>query len=69
MLELIAKAREVKTGDKDFALFAVNNDWQAHLDNPSAHVLLGEVEDEIVGTGASAEEAVVNMVRKMEKYL
>ena len=64
---LIAEARGLKDGDKDFALFCLSapreaDTWEAHLGNPTQVVMLGEVEGQFIGRGATPREAIEDLL-------
>lgn len=63
----IARAIDLKQGDKDFALFFSCDFWEAHLGNSSGCVMLGEVSGDFIGGGATPEAAVDRLLEKLQE--
>jgi hypothetical protein len=71
---LIARAVELKRGNREFALFWYGTDgyqydggqWSAQIGNTSQFVSIGESEPEFDGAGATAEEAVIALIEVLE---
>jgi len=57
-----------KKGNKELAIFYAPDDgWAIHLGNPSRHVMLGEVEGDIVSWGRTLGSAIKLMKSKLDK--
>lgn len=59
--ELIAACIAAKEGNKEFALFYID-DWIAEIGNPVEAVMLGESAGEFFGRGSTPEEAVAALL-------
>lgn len=64
---LIALVIEAKQGNKEFALFYINDGWEAHSGCPSLSVMLGEVGGEFIAKGATPEAAVAALLAAVDK--
>lgn len=67
LLGLILECIQMKTGNKEFALFYMSEgDWTAEIGNPTSCVMLGEASAEFSADGRSAIEAVENLILDLE---
>jgi hypothetical protein len=71
--EKIARAVELKAGNKEFALFydpgGHEGDWWAAIGNTCVHVNIGEAGGEIQTSGQTAAQAVDALISNLERQL
>lgn len=63
--QLITAVLNKKTGNKDFAMFLTNGEWEATIGNLSNFVKLGEIDGEYTGQGLTAEQTLYDLLRKI----
>lgn len=63
---LIARAIELKRGDKEFALFFAQGKWEALIGNTCKAVYLGESDPEFDAEGKTPRESVIALISVIE---
>lgn len=64
---LIDQCIAAKAGDKEFALFAVDGEWEAMIGNTCRAVYIGEANPEFSAKGATACDAVRNLIQALKE--